>query len=138
MSGWDEGGVYYSDEAQFPRSGGDQADATNRHKALQKFKEFIRNFQHKSQHNVFPYREALLSNPKYLLVDLADLISYDPDQTLPQFLRENPADYLPLVSKNNPCECVIWSMCILILRFILMEWNMIFSLSFFNNFTQRV
>ncbi|KAL0283341.1 UNVERIFIED_CONTAM: DNA replication licensing factor MCM5 [Sesamum angustifolium] len=97
MSGWDEGGVYYSDQAQFPHGGGgDQADTANRHTALQKFKEFIRNFQHKSQPNVFPYREALLSNPKFLLVDLADLISYDPDQTLPQFLRQNPADYLPL------------------------------------------
>ncbi|KAL0427688.1 UNVERIFIED_CONTAM: DNA replication licensing factor MCM5 [Sesamum latifolium] len=97
MSGWDEGGVYYSDQAQFPHGGGgDQADSANRHTALQKFKEFIRNFQHKSQPNVFPYREALLSNPKFLLVDLADLISYDPDQTLPQFLRQNPADYLPL------------------------------------------
>ncbi|KAK4391357.1 DNA replication licensing factor MCM5 [Sesamum angolense] len=100
MSGWDEGGVYYSDQAQFPHGGGgDQADTANRHTALQKFKEFIRNFQHKSQPNVFPYREALLSNPKFLLVDLADLISYDPDQTLPQFLRQNPADYLPLQQK---------------------------------------
>ncbi|KAK6135612.1 hypothetical protein DH2020_030660 [Rehmannia glutinosa] len=98
MSGWDEGGVYYSDNAQFPRGGGggDQPETANRHAALQKFKEFIRSFQHKSQPNVFPYREALLSNPKYLLVNLADLISYDPDQTLPQFLRQNPADYLPL------------------------------------------
>ncbi|KAL3656033.1 minichromosome maintenance protein 5 [Castilleja foliolosa] len=43
MSGWDEGGVYYSDEAQFPVvGGGDQSEAANRHAALQKFKEFIR------------------------------------------------------------------------------------------------
>ncbi|KAL3632448.1 minichromosome maintenance protein 5 [Castilleja foliolosa] len=50
MSGWDEGGVYYSDEAQFPVvGGGDQSEAANRHAALQKFKEFIRSFQHKSQ-----------------------------------------------------------------------------------------
>lgn len=102
MSGWDEGGVYYSDQAQFPHGGGEQAETANRHQTLQKFKEFIRNFQHKSQPNVFPYREALLSNPKYLLVDLADLISYDPDLILPQLLRDNPADYLPLVSKFIP------------------------------------
>ncbi|KAK4479491.1 hypothetical protein RD792_015005 [Penstemon davidsonii] len=96
MSGWDEGGVYYSDQAQFPHGGGDSAEQTNRHAVLQKFKEFIRNFQHESHPNVFPYREALQSNPKYLLLNLADLISYDPDQTLPQLLRQNPADYLPL------------------------------------------
>ncbi|KAL6523446.1 minichromosome maintenance protein 5 [Orobanche gracilis] len=98
MSGWDEGGIYYSDQAQFPHGGGgsDQAETANRHSVLQRFKEFIRSFQHKSQPNVFPYREALLSNPKYLLVSLADLISYDPHQTLPQLLRQNPADYLPL------------------------------------------
>ncbi|KAL8037391.1 hypothetical protein ABFX02_11G036700 [Erythranthe guttata] len=96
MSGWDEGGVFYSDQAQYPHVGGEQSETASRHTALQKFKEFIRNFQHKSQPNVFPYREALLSNPKYVLVNLADLISYDPDQNLPQFLRQNPADYLPL------------------------------------------
>ncbi|XP_073067002.1 DNA replication licensing factor MCM5 [Primulina eburnea] len=96
MSGWDEGGIYYSDQAQFPRGGGGDTDTVNRHAVLQRFKEFIRNFQRKSQPNVFPYREVLLSNPEYLLVNLADLISYDPDQTLPQFLRQNPAEYLPL------------------------------------------
>ncbi|KZV16445.1 DNA replication licensing factor mcm5-A-like [Dorcoceras hygrometricum] len=96
MSGWDEGGIYYSDQAQFPRGGGGDSETVNRHAVLQRFKEFIRNFQRKSHPNVFPYRESLLSNTEYLLVNLADLISYDPDQTLPQFLRQNPAEYLPL------------------------------------------
>ncbi|KAI3443973.1 hypothetical protein Pfo_000638 [Paulownia fortunei] len=108
MSGWDEGGIYYSDEAQFPHGGGggDQDETANRHAALQKFKEFIRNFQHKSQPNVFPYREALLSNPKYLLINLADLISYDPDQTLPQFLHwwSNMSFLLLLFLKINQFE----------------------------------
>ncbi|CAA3005115.1 DNA replication licensing factor MCM5 [Olea europaea subsp. europaea] len=99
MSGWDEGEIYYSDQAQFPPGGGssgDQAHGTSRHVALQKFKEFLRNFQCKTQPNVFPYREALVADHKCLLINLADLISYDSDQTLPQLLRQNPADYLPL------------------------------------------
>lgn len=124
MSGWDEGGVYYSDQAQFPTVGGEQGEKANRHEALQKFKEFIRNFQHKSQPNVFPYREALLSNPKYLLVNLADLISYDPDQNLPQFIRQNPADYLPLVSKLQ-----FWSMYTFFIFFRALSrdgWNNLF------------
>ncbi|CAH9093431.1 unnamed protein product [Cuscuta europaea] len=99
MSGWDEGAVYYSDQAQFPHGGGsgDSNQATkSRHVILQKFKEFIRNFPHKSQPNLFPYREALLENPKSLIVNLSDLLSYERDQTLPELLRQNPADYLPL------------------------------------------
>ncbi|CAH9134424.1 unnamed protein product [Cuscuta epithymum] len=99
MSGWDEGAVYYSDQAQFPHGGGsgDANQATkSRHVILQKFKEFIRNFPHKSQPNMFPYREALLENPKSLIVNLSDLLSYERDQTLPELLRQNPADYLPL------------------------------------------
>lgn len=100
MSGWDEGGVYYSDQTQFPGGGGGP-EKSNRHAELQKFKEFIRNFQHENQPNVFPYREALLANPKYIQLDLADLISYDSDQALPQALRQNPADYLPLVSASD-------------------------------------
>lgn len=102
MSGWDEGAIYYSDQAQFPHgTGGEteqgQAAAASRHVILRKFKEFIRNFPHKSQPNVFPYREALLENPKYLLVNMSDLLAYERDQTLPELLRQNPADYLPLV-----------------------------------------
>ncbi|KAI5659060.1 hypothetical protein M9H77_27853 [Catharanthus roseus] len=101
MSGWDEGAVYYSDQAQFSNGAGgdseqDQAAAASRHVILRKFKEFIRNFPHKSQPNVFPYREALLENPKYLLINMSDLLAYERDQTLPELLRQNPADYLPL------------------------------------------
>ncbi|KAF3679863.1 DNA replication licensing factor MCM5 [Capsicum annuum] len=104
MSGWDEGAVYYSDQAQFPHGGGGAAggggDGENggvsRHVILRKFKEFIRNFPDKSQPNVFPYREALVENQNYLVVNLSDLLSYERDQTLPELLRQNPADYLPL------------------------------------------
>ncbi|CAK9170645.1 unnamed protein product, partial [Ilex paraguariensis] len=98
MSGWDEGEIFYSDQAQFPHGGGGGGggpeQGVSRHTILRKFKEFIRNFESK---NVFPYREALLQNPKYLLVNLADLLKYDKDQEdLGKLLRENPADYLPL------------------------------------------
>lgn len=102
MSGWDEGAIYYSDQAQFPHGGGSgdaghgSPSVKSRHVILQKFKEFIRNFPHKSQPNLFPYREALLENPKFLIINLSDLLSYERDQTLPELLRQNPADYLPL------------------------------------------
>ncbi|KAF5742059.1 DNA replication licensing factor MCM5 [Tripterygium wilfordii] len=91
MSGWDEGAVYYSDQAQFPESAAEAA-ANSRHGILCKFKEFIRNFE--SLKNVFPYRESIIHNPKYLLVDLEHLLAFDPD--LPSLLRSSPADYLPL------------------------------------------
>ncbi|XP_061990739.1 DNA replication licensing factor MCM5 [Rosa rugosa] len=99
MSGWDEGAVYYSDQAQ--SLGGDTDDpgsnvaaAASRHSVLQKFKEFIRNFETQSSTNVFPYRESLLHNPKHLVVDMEDLGDFDSD--LPAKLRSAPADYLPL------------------------------------------
>ncbi|KAK6942251.1 MCM, AAA-lid domain [Dillenia turbinata] len=95
MSGWDEGAVYYSDQAQFPRGGGgdtDPATIATRHSTLRKFKEFIRGFE--TDKNVFPYRESLVHNPKYLLVDMEDLNAFDAD--LPSKLRSSPADYLPL------------------------------------------
>ncbi|XP_010245540.1 PREDICTED: DNA replication licensing factor MCM5 [Nelumbo nucifera] len=93
MSGWDEGAVFYSDQAQFPRGGGesDQFKAT-RHSVLLKFKEFIRNYE--TQKNVFPYRESLLHNPKFLLVHMDHLESFDAD--VHSKLRSSPADYLPL------------------------------------------
>lgn len=115
MSGWDEGAVYYSDQAQFPHGGGGAAggggDGENggvsRHVILRKFKEFIRNFPDKSQPNVFPYREALVENQNYLVVNLSDLLSYERDQTLPELLRQNPADYLPLVCG----DCISLTRC---------------------------
>ncbi|PON81283.1 DNA replication licensing factor Mcm [Trema orientale] len=98
MSGWDEGAVYYSDQAQSLGDGsnglGDHAaagSATN-HSVLLKFKEFIRSFE--TDKNVFPYRESLLHNSKFLLVDLEDLHAFDAD--LPAKLRSSPADLLPL------------------------------------------
>jgi DNA replication licensing factor MCM5 len=55
MSGWDEGAVFYSDQAQFPRgSDPDQNNSVTPHAALRKFKEFIRGF-HGSKGD-FPYR----------------------------------------------------------------------------------
>ncbi|KAK6944391.1 MCM domain [Dillenia turbinata] len=95
MSGWDEGAVYYSDQAQFPRGGGgdsDPATTATRHSTLRKFKEFIRGFE--TDKNVFPYRESLVHNPKFLLVNMEDLNAFDAD--LPSKLRSSPADYLPL------------------------------------------
>ncbi|KAH9654542.1 DNA replication licensing factor MCM5 [Citrus sinensis] len=94
MSGWDEGAVYYSDQAQFPDDAvGATADANHRrHTTLIKFKEFIRNFERDK--NVFPYRESLIENPKFLLVHLEDLLAFDAD--LPSLLRSSPADFLPL------------------------------------------
>lgn len=102
MSGWDEGAIYYSDQAQSLGDGSghgglgenssSSAPATN-HSVLQKFKEFIRSFE--IEKNVFPYRESLLHNPKFLLVDLEDVHAFDSD--LPAKLRSSPADFLPLV-----------------------------------------
>ncbi|KAH7546229.1 hypothetical protein FEM48_Zijuj01G0178300 [Ziziphus jujuba var. spinosa] len=97
MSGWDEGAIYYSDQAQSlggDGSGGtgDSSASASHHSVLQKFKEFLRNFG--ADKNVFPYRESLKSNSKYLIVDLEDLHAFDAD--LPAKLRSAPADYLPL------------------------------------------
>lgn len=97
MSGWDEGGVYYSDQAQFPRGGnGDPEVAESRHSAFLKFKEFIKGFQ--IENNAYRYRESLRQNPKFLLVDMEDLNAFDPD--LPAKLRTSPTDYLPLVPNS--------------------------------------
>ncbi|KAI7757403.1 hypothetical protein M8C21_007155 [Ambrosia artemisiifolia] len=96
MSGWDEGAVYYSDQAQFPPGTDHDQQAATRHTVLRKFKEFIRNFARPNEPNVFPYRESLIQNPKFLLVNLSDLLTYDKDQDLRDLLRKNPSDYLPL------------------------------------------
>jgi len=53
MSGWDEGPIFYSDQAQFPRGDPDHG-ALTRHSALRKFKEFIRSFN--GVKGDFPYR----------------------------------------------------------------------------------
>ncbi|KAG4112917.1 hypothetical protein ERO13_D13G192200v2 [Gossypium hirsutum] len=97
MSGWDEGAVYYSNQAQFTEASSEAEAAAasttaSRHSILLKFKEFIRNFE--KEKNVFPYRESLVNNPKFLTVHLEDLLSFDSD--LPSLLRSSPSDYLPL------------------------------------------
>lgn len=94
MSGWDEGAVYYSDQAQFPggRNGENQEQLASRHSVLLKFKEFIRGFE--TNKNIFPYRQSLVHNPRSLLVNLEHLDAFDPD--LPPKLRSSPADFLPL------------------------------------------
>ncbi|KAK7265137.1 hypothetical protein RJT34_32753 [Clitoria ternatea] len=95
MSGWDEGGVYYSDQAHSWDDGaGARGEATtdSNHSLLQKFKEFIRNFE--TDTNVYGYRESLLHNPKFLLIDLEDLEAFEADVSAK--LRSSPADFLPL------------------------------------------
>lgn len=96
MSGWDEGAVYYSDQPQFPEAG--DTATVSPHAVLTKFKEFIRNFE--IEQNCFPYREALLDNPKRLVVHLEDLLAFDSD--LPSLIRSAPADFLPVVWPRFP------------------------------------
>ncbi|KAL4181410.1 hypothetical protein AMTRI_Chr12g271080 [Amborella trichopoda] len=91
MSGWDEGAVFYSDQAQFPRGDPDHGSVT-RHSALRKFKEFIRGFT--GLKGDFPYREMLVHNSNYLPVAMEDLDSFDAE--LSDKIRKLPADYLPL------------------------------------------
>jgi DNA replication licensing factor MCM5 len=120
MSGWDEGAVYYSDQAHSWRggNGGEHADAeaASRHSVLQKFKEFIRGFE--TDKNVFPYRESLVHNPKSLLVDMEELDAFDPD--VPSLLRSAPADYLPLVIIDHFLQfCVFCGLEIQFSKFLL-------------------
>lgn len=86
--------MFYSDQAQFPEDAAAATETKHRRHSVQiKFKEFIRNFEREK--NIFPYRESLIENPKFLLVHLEDLLAFDAD--LPSLLRSSPADYLPLV-----------------------------------------
>ncbi|RLM79143.1 DNA replication licensing factor MCM5 [Panicum miliaceum] len=94
MSGWDEGAVFYSDQAQFPRGGpgGDPAADLSRHSALRKFKEFLRGFTGPT--GDFPYRESLVHNRDHVTVAIEDLDAFDAE--LSDKIRKSPADYLPL------------------------------------------
>ncbi|WOK96282.1 DNA replication licensing factor MCM5 [Canna indica] len=93
MSGWDEGAVFYSDQAQFPRGGGDPDQGSiTRHSALRKFKEFIRGFN--GEKGDFPYRESLVHNPDRLTVAMEDLDAFD--GVLADKIRKLPTDFLPL------------------------------------------
>ncbi|PKI64683.1 hypothetical protein CRG98_014899 [Punica granatum] len=94
MSGWDEGAVYYSDQAAVLGDGSannpnSAAGTATRDSVRTLFKEFIRN-------NDFRYRESLLQNPKFLLVHMEDLYAFNRDLALADLLRSAPADYLPL------------------------------------------
>ncbi|MCO5606155.1 hypothetical protein L7F22_060342 [Adiantum nelumboides] len=91
MAGWDEGTVFYSDQARFPGGDPDQGSLT-RHAAQRKFKEFIRSYQ--GLKGDFPYRESLLHNTNFLQVAMEDLDYYDGD--LSEKIRRTPADYMPL------------------------------------------
>ncbi|MCO5555411.1 hypothetical protein L7F22_008957 [Adiantum nelumboides] len=91
MAGWDEGTVFYSDQARFPGGDPDQGSLT-RHTAQRKFKEFIRSYQ--GLKGDFPYRESLLHNTNFLQVAMEDLDYYDGD--LSEKIRRTPADYMPL------------------------------------------
>lgn len=98
MSGWDEGPIYYSDQAAVLGDGGadnpnSAAVTASRDSVRSLFKEFVRGFKPDS---VFRYRESLLQNPKFLLIDMEDLDAFNSDLTA--LLRSSPADYLPLVS----------------------------------------
>ncbi|XP_077222408.1 minichromosome maintenance (MCM2/3/5) family protein [Tasmannia lanceolata] len=92
MSGWDEGAVFYSDQAQFPPGGDPDQASLTRHSALRKFKEFIRVY-HVDKAD-FSYRENLVHNPKHLVVAIEDLDSFDSD--LAAEIRKLPSDFLPL------------------------------------------
>ncbi|XP_008784797.2 DNA replication licensing factor MCM5 [Phoenix dactylifera] len=92
MSGWDEGAVFYSDQAQFPRGGDPDQGSLTRHSALRKFKEFIRGFN--GDKGDFPYRESLVHNTDHLTVAMEDLDAFD--AVLSDKIRKSPAEYLPL------------------------------------------
>ncbi|KAH9329248.1 hypothetical protein KI387_001356, partial [Taxus chinensis] len=87
----DEGSIFYSDQAQFPRGDPDQGALTC-HSALRKFKEFIRSYN--GEKGDFPYRESLIHNPKFVLVSMEDIDSFDGELT--EKIRKAPADFLPL------------------------------------------
>ncbi|KQK01163.1 DNA replication licensing factor MCM5 [Brachypodium distachyon] len=92
MSGWDEGAVFYSDQAQFPRGGDPGGAEITRHSALRKFKEFLRGFTGPT--GDFPYRESLVHNRDHVTVAIEDLDAFDAE--LADKIRKAPADYLPL------------------------------------------
>uniref|UniRef100_A0A0E0LBT0 DNA replication licensing factor MCM5 n=1 Tax=Oryza punctata TaxID=4537 RepID=A0A0E0LBT0_ORYPU len=94
MSGWDEGAVFYSDQAQFPRGGpgGDPSADLTRHSALRMLKEFLRGFTGPT--GDFPYRESLVHNRDHVTVAIEDLDAFDTE--LSDKIRKSPADYLPL------------------------------------------
>eukprot|EP00887_Chlorella_sp_A99_P001470 scaffold8.g1470.t1 len=74
MAGFDEGGVYYSDQ-QFVSAGaaGDEGPFLTRQQALSKFGEFIRTFQTDPKSGSFPYADQLARTKDRLRVDIGHL-----------------------------------------------------------------
>ncbi|KAJ7124039.1 hypothetical protein O6H91_08G104200 [Diphasiastrum complanatum] len=91
MSGWDEGAVFYSDQANFPQGDPDHGSIT-KHSSQRKFKEFIRSYN--GLRGDFSYRESLLHNQNHLQVAMEDLDFFDGE--LSEKIRKAPAEYLPL------------------------------------------
>ncbi|PSC72741.1 DNA replication licensing factor MCM5 [Micractinium conductrix] len=104
MSGFDEGGIYYSDQQFVTQHGaahGDEAaPQLSRAQALAKFGEFIRAFQIDPKSSTFYYADQLARCKDRLRVDIGHL-SHDvygiPE--LQQALVENPAEYLPILEQ---------------------------------------
>ncbi|XP_035205917.1 DNA replication licensing factor mcm5-B-like [Stegodyphus dumicola] len=96
MAGFDDLGVYYSDNFSF----GDQADSDAQRADFQtskkRFKDFIRQF-HEGNY-VFTYRDQLKQHYNlrqyWIEVSLEDLASFD--EVLGEKLNKQPTEYLPL------------------------------------------
>lgn len=106
MSGFDEGGVYYSDQ-QFVSAGaaGDEAPLPSRAQALAKFGEFIRTFQIDPKSGAFPYADQLARCKDRLRVDIGHLSH--PVYGAPELataLVDNPAEYLPIFEQSAKQE----------------------------------
>jgi len=90
MSGWDEGGVFYSD----PIPGGNNRESAASD-AKRLFYDFIRNFR---DNNAYTYRDQLRRhynlNTDFLEVELDDLIAFNAD--LANKLQTQPAEFMPM------------------------------------------
>eukprot|EP00898_Chlorokybus_atmophyticus_P006175 jgi/Chlat1/6559/Chrsp45S05928 len=99
MSGWDDGGVYYSagqfgDEAP---DGTQEKKGYSRHECQRKFYVFLKDFHQTHGKGVqHPYRERLsMADPDSVTLRMEDLVAFD--ETLAQLLKKAPADYMPLL-----------------------------------------
>eukprot|EP00959_Pyramimonas_sp_CCMP1952_P332289 6958219-Pyramimonas_sp.AAC.1 len=92
MSGWDEGGVFYSDQGA-----GAEEDETlmTKHLAQRKFVDFLKNFREVSADGPTKYLNQLDCEPapRSLKVSMDDIKAHSED--LHETLRVNPAEYLP-------------------------------------------
>uniref|UniRef100_A0A7S0RN97 DNA replication licensing factor MCM5 n=1 Tax=Pyramimonas obovata TaxID=1411642 RepID=A0A7S0RN97_9CHLO len=94
MSGWDEGGVFYSDQGGVAEE--DEALMT-KHLAQRKFVDFLKSFREFSADGPTKYLNQLdcEPTPKYIKVSMDDIKAHSED--LHETLRVNPAEYLPLL-----------------------------------------